>query len=338
MRVGLFALAVFILCGGFSNCRPAREANPSAKKDQSPVILEINGVPEHQADFERFIKSRLSDFADQSSNNQHEINQRKSQLLDQFILRQLIVHEALKQNIKPTDDEIRRVQEEQYQQTMPATSISGNQTAGESELKDSRASILEGSERQIEIINELLSLKFYQNLGILKDVKVTPQEIEAYYQANLDRYQGNNGFYLREIRVSEQALANKLHRQALGQPDEFAVLAKLHSEAPMASDGGWVYYEAQHLPPLLERAITTLKVGNISRVIKSNYGFHIFKLEKRAEPLPLEKVRREIEAKILSEKNQTLINQFNKRVLESAKITIYHDRLGFTYLRNITGS
>src|SRR5262245_43295704 len=326
MRVVIFALAVLFLCGGFSTCGPSRQGNSAAKQDLSPVILEINGIPEHQAGFERFIKSRLSDFADQTSNNQHEIDQRKSQLLDQFILRQLIVHEALKKNIEPTDDEIRRVLEVQYQQTMPASTT------------EPRSSTLDGSERRIEIINELLSLKFYQKAGILKDVKVTPQEVEAYYQANLGRYQGKNWFYMREIRVSEQAVANKLHRQALAQPGEFAVLAKLHSEAPTASNGGWIYYEPQQLPPVLEKAITPLKVGSISKVIKSNYGFHIFKLEKRAEPLPLEQVSKEIEAKLLSEKNQTLINEFNKRALESAKITIYHDRLGFTYLRNITSS
>ena len=335
MRVVIFALAVLLLCGGFSTCGPSRQGNPGAQDDLSPVIVEINGIPEHQAGFERFIKSRLSDFADQTSNNQHEIDQRKSKLLDQFILRQLIVHEALKKNIEPTDDEIRRVLEDQYQQTIPASNALGQESA---ESKESRSSMLEGSERRIEIINELLSLKFYQNAGILKDVKVTPEEIESYYQANLDRYQGKKGFYVREIRVSDLTLANKLHRQALAQPGEFAVLAKLHSEVPMAPNGGWIYYEPEQLPQVLERAITPLKVGSISKVIKSNYGFHIFKLEKRAEPISLEQVKKEIEAKLVSEKNQTLINDFNKRALQSAKITIYYDRLGFTYLRNITSS
>src|SRR5499426_3501616 len=188
MRVLHLAIAILLLCGGFSNCGPSQKTRPDPRDDQSPVILEINGIPEHQAGFERFIKSRLSDFTDQTSNNQHEIDQRKSQLLDQFILRQLIVHEALKKNIEPTDEEIRRVLEEQYQQTIPASNAL-NQANAESNVKEPRSSTLEGSERRIEIINELLSLKFYQKTDILKDVKVTPQEVEAYYQANLGRYQ-----------------------------------------------------------------------------------------------------------------------------------------------------
>jgi parvulin-like peptidyl-prolyl isomerase len=91
-------------------------------------------------------------------------------------------------------------------------------------------------------------------------------------------------------------------------------------------------YEAKSLPQVLEQAITPLKVGSISRVVRSNYGFHIFKLERRAEPVPLDKARKEIEDKLQSEKNQNLIDNLNNRLLSGAKINIYRDRLGFNYL------
>jgi parvulin-like peptidyl-prolyl isomerase len=67
-------------------------------------------------------------------------------------------------------------------------------------------------------------------------------------------------------------------------------------------------------------------------VVKSSYGFHIFKLERRAEPVPLDKARKEIEDKLLSEKNQALIEDLTKRLLAGAKINIYRDRLGFNYV------
>lgn len=117
----------------------------------------------------------------------------------------------------------------------------------------------------------------------------------------------------------------------MAKPQDFPVLAREHSEAPTAANGGLIYYEAQQLPAPLEQAITPLKVGAISAVVKSSYGFHIFKLEQRAEPLPLEKVRKEIEDKLLSVKNQTLIDEYNRRALGSAKIVVHRDRLGFNY-------
>ncbi|NOT59797.1 MAG: hypothetical protein HOP19_06175, partial [Acidobacteria bacterium] len=72
-----------------------------------------------------------------------------------------------------------------------------------------------------------------------------------------------------------------------------------------------------------------------SKVVKSNYGYHIFKLEKRAEPRSFDQVKEEIQEKLLRTKNQTLIDQFNQRALNEAQVNIYKDRLGFTYSGNL---
>jgi foldase protein PrsA len=335
MQIKLPALAILLLCGALAGCRSTPSAQLGSTEDKSPIIVEINGSPEHQSAFERFVKARLSDFATQSAQIQSDNDQLRSRLLDEFIQRQLIVSEALRKNIEPTDDEIRRALEEQHKQTSAANAAGGS--ANKSENTNQNLATLEGSERRVEIFNDLLTLKFYQT-EVLKDVKVTSQEVEDYFNNNKDRYQGKNGFYVREIRVREETEADKIYRQALAKPGDFAVLAKEHSEAPTASSGGLIYYEPQQLPAALEQAITPLKVGSISKVVKSSYGFHIFKLEQRAEPLPLDKVRKEIEDKLLSEKNQALIDDFNRRAIVGAKINIYRDRLGFNYVGSLAKS
>ena len=322
MRIKLIALAVLLICDAFNACRSTKSTYLGAPQDTSPVVAEINGTPARMAAFERFVKSRLSDFADQSEQNQDESDRQRSQLLDEFIRRQLIVQEANKRNIEPTDEEIRRALEEQHKQT-------------NAQGADQNLVTLESSERRIEIFNDLLMLKYQTEVLKLKEVKVTPQEVEDYYNRNAEHYRGRSGFLVREIRVTDEAQAQKLYRQALAKPADFAVLARENSESPTAVNGGLMDYEAQRLPQVLEQAITPLKVGSISKVVKSNYGFHIFKLEQRAEPMPLEKARKEIEDKLLSEKNQTLIDDLNKRLLDSAKINIYRDHLGFNYVGNL---
>lgn len=328
MRIVFFVLAVLLLCGLLIGCR-ATSSRSSSAEDQSPVIVEINGDAEHQAAFERFVKARLSDFTSQNTLTQADNDQLRSKLLDEFVQRQLIVQEADKKKIEPTDDEIRTALEAQHKQTSGASAAS----SGNPETPE--PATLESSERRIEIYNDLITLKFYRT-EVLKDIKVTPQEIEQYYNDNKAVYQGKNGFYVREIRVSDEAEAEKVYRQSLAKSGDFAVLAKEHSKAPTAASGGLIYYEAQQLPPVLEQAITPLKVGSISRVVKSNYGFHIFKLEQRGEAQPLDKVRKEIEDKLLSQKNQALIEEFNKRALSGAKIKIHKDKLGFNYGGNLT--
>jgi parvulin-like peptidyl-prolyl isomerase len=265
----------------------------STTDDNSPIILVINGTPERQSAFDRFIKARLADFSSQEVQIPSDYDQTRSQLLDRFILRQLIVREAQEKEIEPTDDEIRQAMESQHKQT------SASNSAVNSDSPDQNLSTLEGSDRRFEIYYDLVMLKFYEQ-EVYGDVKITPEEIERYYSSNQDRYQSKNGFYVREIRVREQGEAVRLYRQALAKPRDFAVLAKEHSEAPTAENGGLIYYETQQLPPVMEKAITSLKVGSISSVVQSSYGFHIFKLEQWAEPLPLEKVRKEIGEKLLS--------------------------------------
>lgn len=329
MRIKIFALAALLCCGWLAGCRSSSNSGRSGQgDDKSPIIAEINGSAEHLLAFERFVKARLSDFEQQNSSDQIANDKRRSQLLEAFIQRQLIVQAAAEKNIEPTDDEIRNALESQHKQTN--TNSNNGEAKPNSEGEVSNQVTLQGAERRLEIYNDLLTLKFYKT-EVLKDVQVSPQEIEKYYNENSAVYQGKNGFYVREIRVGSDAEAQKVYRQALAKPDDFAVLAKEHSEAPTASGGGLIYYEAQMLPPVLEQAITPLKVGSISRVVRSNYGFHIFKLEQRGESQPLDKVRKEIEDKLLSLKNQALIEEFNKRALAGAKIKIFRDRLGFNY-------
>jgi peptidyl-prolyl cis-trans isomerase C len=291
----------------------------------------INGTPERQSAFDRFIKARLADFSSQEVQTPSDYDQTRSQLLDRFILRQLIVREAQEKEVEPTDDEIRQAMEAQHKQT------SASNSAVNSDSPDQNLSTLEGGDRRVEIYYDLVMLKFYEQ-EVKGDVKVTPEEIESHYNSNLNRYQGKNGFYVREIRVREQGEAVRLHRQALAKPRDFAVLAKEYSEAPTAENGGLIYFETQQLPQVMEQAITSLKVGAISNVVQSSYGFHIFKLEQRAEPLPFEKVRKEIAEKLLSEKSRELIDKFNKRAVAGAKIEIYRDRLGFNYNGSLAGS
>ena len=226
MHLKLFPVLLLLCAVAFGACRsqnPAFSAVENAN-DDSPVIVEINGYAEHRSAFERFYKSRLSDFATQAAQSQGEQDQLRSRLFDEFVQRQLVVREALKKNIVPTEDEIRKAIEDQHKQTSGEAATSNQPT-------------LEGTERRTEMLNDLLTLKYFTS-EVLKDVDVTPQEIENYYNQNRAQYQQQNGFYVREIRVPEEAEARRLHQLATQKPNDFNVLAKENSKAPTAINGG----------------------------------------------------------------------------------------------------
>ena len=100
-------------------------------------------------------------------------------------------------------------------------------------------------------------------------------------------------------------------------------------QAPCSVRG--VDLDGHQLPVPLEQAVVSLKVGSVSNVVKSTYGYHLFKLEQRVEPLPFEKIRQEVIERLQSEKKRQLIEAFGERLAAAAVIVIHRDRLGFAY-------
>ncbi len=313
----IFALGLFLLLGIISGCKSKASSSHTnalqAADEKTPVVAVINGSPEYKAALDRFLKSRLSDLLQQQT--QEDNNQLQSSLLDEFIGRQLVLQRAAAKGIQATDDELRREVADQHQQANVEGS-SPTQTA------------LVGPERAAEIADDLVVWKFYK-ADVLKDVSVTPQEVEQYYKTNPKRYPQEPSFCVREIKVDQPEDAEQLRKQALDKPADFALLAKEHSNSP--SKGALRCYRPKELPEVLENAAMPLKAGGISTVVKSNFGYHIFQMVKKEEPQPFEKIQKQVEEDLLRSKNQSVIDAYRNEALAQAKIKVYADKLEFNY-------
>jgi len=111
----------------------------------------------------------------------------------------------------------------------------------------------------------------------------------------------------------------ELARRGVNLGEDMAQLAKTTSDDPSKARGGdigWV--RKGMLLPDLEAPVWALKPGELSPVIKSNLGFHIFKMEDRrlAGKFSFEEV-----------KNRLLANLKNERVLEGIE-TLVRSRRG----------
>jgi len=112
----------------------------------------------------------------------------------------------------------------------------------------------------------------------------------------------------------------------------------LHSDAPNAEQNGLTRYDEGQLPDLLEKAVQQLQPGDVSPVIESNYGFHMFKLEQRIQPHAPEERRSQLDDRraqlteeLIARKNQQAVDKAIDLLISQSKIQIASSALGFPY-------
>ena len=146
-----------------------------------------------------------------------------------------------------------------------------------------------------------------------KQVKINAQEIKDYYESNKDTFAIPKQVKARHIlfdlpqdargkeekKVKDKAVTI-LEKARKGE--DFAALAKKYSEGPSKSKGGDLgFFSKGEMTKPFEDAAFKLKKGEISELVRTQFGFHIIKIEEIREAgfQPLEELHDQI-VKILT--------------------------------------
>jgi peptidyl-prolyl cis-trans isomerase C len=298
-----FALVPILLVAGlWGGCR--------ARGAHSQVIATLNARDIHRDEFEHFLASKMGDISTADVSDLI-----RSQMLDEYLKRRLVLDEAERMGLNVTSAEI-----EQSTQDNP-------------QMKSSAAS----TATREEMARNLLVEKYYRQIA-LRDVRVSPEEVQQYIEKNQSRLTDRPGFLVREIRVQSREEADRLHREVTEGRRDFASVARLRSDAPNAERNGLARYDEGQLPDVLEKAVQQLRPGDVSPVIESNYGFHMFKLEQRIKPhapeerrSQLDDRRAQLKEELIARRNQQAVDKAIEQLTSEAKIQITESALGFPY-------
>ena len=107
------------------------------------------------------------------------------------------------------------------------------------------------------------------------EVKVTDEQIAAYYEKNKAQYSQPESREVRHILVKTKKQADALYAQLQGGAD-FAALAKKHSEdtGSKANGGKLTISKGQTVAPFDQTAFLLAK-NAISKPVKTEFGYHI---------------------------------------------------------------
>jgi parvulin-like peptidyl-prolyl isomerase len=184
----------------------------------------------------------------------------------------------------------------------------GSETKYQAQLK---AQGLTEPELLRELKAQILSEKLYAK--ITGKVTVSDAAVAAYYAAHKSTYSTAASRTVRHILVNNKALADQLETQ-LKNGASFAVLAKKYSKDPgSASKGGKLTVTKGQTVPQFDKAAFSLKTGETSAPVHSQYGWHIIQALTpitAAKVTPLKSVENSIRAQLLQAKKTTTMTNW----------------------------
>ncbi len=163
-------------------------------------------------------------------------------------------------------------------------------------------------------------------------IPVSEEEIKEYFKKHSTRFLWPMRVRALQIMVGDEAKAEKIRKRLMNKAD-FATIAKETSQSPDAASGGDLgYFSRGQMPPEFEEAVFNLKENEISEVIKSIYGFHIFKVikKKKLRPMKYSEAHERIRTLIFEKKREEVFINWTKKLKKSVKIKVYPFHLSST--------
>jgi peptidyl-prolyl cis-trans isomerase C len=245
--------------------------------------------------------------------------------LQQLIVRELLLQEALARNIKADDA---RVEAAYNEARVPYP----DDRAWLSFLAD-QGMDADAFRHEIRAQQTVAALTQAEAAQVGSDV--SDKQAREFYEAHPERFDSGERLRASHVLVrvpgdATQAQREELRKKAQGLRDriakgeDFAALARQFSgDAGSAPRGGEleVFHRGQMVPPF-EAAAYALKPGELSELVETPFGFHVIKLHERIPALkvPFEVARERLVAALVEERRNERIGQLVAQLWAHARI------------------
>ncbi len=281
-------------------------------KTASKPIVKINGTVYTAQDLWDFGNVILWEMEPKDLNNKEV----QEQLLNDFIEHRLLVQEAKRRGIKPDKDKVNQL----YMQMTT--------TEGAKELKAVTGHYNIDSDKIAALVEERLMISELFRDVVNSTANVTEHELRNYYESSNIPKVNTGEAHILHIFTTNNATAQAAAKE-LADGILFQEVARKYSEGPEKNQGGDLGYVKDTNLPEFFNAAFKLKEGEISQVIVSDYGFHIFKMVQYAKAArnSYENMKKTLLADLYLQRRQEVVREF---------INALHANADIQYLNNFT--
>lgn len=145
---------------------------------------------------------------------------------------------------------------------------------------------------------------------VINEVEVTDKEVEEYYEANKEMFKTGDTVVASHILVDSEELAKEVMVKINGGL-AFEEAAEKYSTCPSKAQGGNLgRFGKGQMVPEFEEAAFKIEVGVLSEPVKTQFGYHLIKVE---------------------DKQEASVRTFNE-VKDMIKSQIFQERQNFKYM------
>ena len=293
--------------------------NPSADLvADNDIVLRINDEKVSSKQFKKIFIEQKKIFKVQNTQElkPEELTWFKNRVLDEVVKKTLLSQEITKNNITIDQNKLNEVLSQKgegyigdaLEQTLALEKIS---------IDD-----WENSIRTTLLINKLI------HKHVNSKVSVSEKEMREYFDKS-------NQFYKKEqvralhIMVESEEEIREIQKEIRRKQKSFSELAKEYSLGPEGIQGGDLgYFEAGQMPEEFDD-VFKLKINKVSDIIRTPYGFHLFKVVDKVQErkMEFEESRSSIKKILLKDLQDKAFQEWFLKLKRNARIDIKHDVL-----------
>jgi parvulin-like peptidyl-prolyl isomerase len=292
----------------------------SSSQDKLPDNVAIVIINKEEVSLEQF-KAEFNVYKKKFRVNSNEdISPEELTWLKNRVLEQIIHNTLLRQEIKNNEIEI---SQEELNEALLKVETGYPEDSFEKQLKFEG---LTRKEWEYTIENNLLIKKLISNL-VNSKVSVSDEEMRRYFEANESKFHKREQVRALHIMVETEEEIRQIQKELRSKQKKFSELAEEFSLGPEGTRGGDLgYFEAGQMPEEFDN-VFKLKVNGVSDIIRTPYGFHLFKVVEKIKErkMSLDESRKSIEQILLQELQDAAFQKWLVQLKEKSEIEIKYD-------------